>query len=173
MYILYTIKKQFQIGVIHKRRRPIFPILWPPSLPLWGDVVYGCPLCIQWIMQNFRDHKTISGLFFCNKMFITRKQSILKIPPIKRDSRKPAPYIQIHCKAVRKGGGGGDCIPAFDSSVNPNSLRGQIMPTTLLLPPRIFRCSYSPALKDVYRIWGFKELFNVCGLNESRNKSTK
>ena len=36
-----VVQKVSILGVIHKRRRPIFPILWKPSLPLWGDVVYG------------------------------------------------------------------------------------------------------------------------------------
>ena len=52
----------FALGAIHKRCRSIFPILcppfvvfllskfqhfWPPSLPLWGDVVYGWPLAYE------------------------------------------------------------------------------------------------------------------------------
>ena len=72
-------------------------------------------------MQNFHDLKTISGFFLCNNNFYSKKGDHFENLPIKkRDSRKPAPYIQIHYKAVGKGWvavGDYNCIPAFGSSV--------------------------------------------------------
>ena len=91
--------------------------------------------------------------FFRNKNFIARKQSLFwKSPPIKKEIQGKLHHKSKYITRLSEGGGG-DCIPAFCSSVNPISFKGHIMFNTLLLPPGSFRCSYSPTLKDLYRAY--------------------
>ena len=91
---------QSRQGAIHKWSRPIFPILWPPfspfvvfliskfrhfafpSLPLWGDVVYGWPLgkiAFIWRLLQSNNTKFIRQFLgrFCN--FGTIFQAIIWI----------------------------------------------------------------------------------------------
>ena len=61
-----------------------------------------------------------------------------------------APFLFEHLtftsRSVGSRGQGGSIPPGFVRSVNPISTRGDIMPTILLLAPRIFRPSYGPTI---------------------------
>ena len=39
--VWYVKKRKIYLGTIHKRSRPIFPNLWPSSLPLSPHIAYG------------------------------------------------------------------------------------------------------------------------------------